>query len=174
MADVAGVVEQRAPLLDRVEVLRERLEVSHGTPANSVSGDMSSTCCSVRTSSSRCSGRTGAIEKPQLPATTLVTPCQHDGTERRVPEHLRVVVRVDVDEARADDVAGGVEHARAVEAVADLGDHAVGDRDVGRRAGRAGAVDERAAADDDVCGHGSLLVVVGAIRAVSLARGWQP
>ncbi len=52
---------------------------SHGTPANSVSGDMSSTCCRVRTSSSRCSGRTGAIENPQLPATTEVTPCQQLG-----------------------------------------------------------------------------------------------
>ena len=79
VTDVARVVEQRAALLDRVEVLREGLEVSQGTPSNSVSGAMSSTCWSVRTSSSRCSGRTGAIENPQLPATTLVTPCQHDG-----------------------------------------------------------------------------------------------
>ena len=27
----------------------------------------------------RCSGRHGAIENPQLPATTLVTPCHDDG-----------------------------------------------------------------------------------------------
>ncbi len=40
---------------------------------------MSSTCISVRARSSRCSGRHGAIEKPQLPATTLVTPWKLDG-----------------------------------------------------------------------------------------------
>ena len=28
---------------------------------------------------SRCSGRVGAMPKPQLPITTLVTPCQLDG-----------------------------------------------------------------------------------------------
>ena len=39
--------------------------------------------------------------------------------ERRVPEHLRVVVRVDVDEPGRDDVAAGVEHALAVEVGAD-------------------------------------------------------
>ena len=36
-------------------------------------------CTGAARRSSRCSGRTGAIEKPQLPATTDVTPCQHDG-----------------------------------------------------------------------------------------------
>ncbi len=47
-------------------------------PASSMRSDMSSTACSVRTIVPRCSGRVGAIEKPQLPATTDVTPCQHD------------------------------------------------------------------------------------------------
>ena len=40
---------------------------------------MSSTCWRVRPISDRCSGRHGAIENPQLPATTLVTPCQDEG-----------------------------------------------------------------------------------------------
>ena len=35
--------------------------------------------------------------------------------ERGIPEHLRVVVRVDVDEARRDDAVTGVEHPLAVE-----------------------------------------------------------
>ena len=52
---------------------------SHGTPASSVAGLMSSTCSSVWTISDRCSGRHGASENPQLPATTLVTPCHDDG-----------------------------------------------------------------------------------------------
>ena len=40
---------------------------------------MSSTFSSVRATSVRSSGRVGAIEKPQLPATTVVTPWKHDG-----------------------------------------------------------------------------------------------
>jgi hypothetical protein len=40
---------------------------------------MSSTLSSVRAMVSRCAGRVGAIEKPQLPATTVVTPWKQDG-----------------------------------------------------------------------------------------------
>ena len=50
--------------------------------------------------------------------------------ERRIPEDLRVVVRVDVDEPRGHDVAARVELLAAVEAHTDLADHAVGDADV--------------------------------------------
>ena len=52
---------------------------SHAIPAMSVSGSMSSTFSSVCTISSWCSGRVGAIAKPQLPATTVVTPWYEDG-----------------------------------------------------------------------------------------------
>jgi len=51
---------------------------SHGMPAASAATSMSSTFSRVRAINSWCSGRVGAIEKPQLPATTDVTPCQHD------------------------------------------------------------------------------------------------
>ena len=57
----------------------EKVEKSHGMPAPSVSTFMSSTFSSVRAMMSWCSGRVGAIEKPQLPATTVVTPWKHDG-----------------------------------------------------------------------------------------------
>ena len=40
---------------------------------------MSSTFSRVRAIRLRCSGRVGAMEKPQLPATTVVTPWKHDG-----------------------------------------------------------------------------------------------
>ena len=40
---------------------------------------MPSTFSSVCTITSWCSGRHGAIEKPQLPATTVVTPWYDDG-----------------------------------------------------------------------------------------------
>ena len=83
---------------------------SHGMPAASAATSMSSTFSSVRAISSWCSGRVGAIENPQLPATTVVTPWKHDGVSAGIPEDLRVVVRVDVDEARRDDLPGRVEH----------------------------------------------------------------
>ena len=40
---------------------------------------MSSTFSSVCTITSWCSGRVGAMAKPQLPATTVVTPWNDDG-----------------------------------------------------------------------------------------------
>ena len=48
-------------------------------PATRASNAMPSTFSSVRAMVSRCSGRVGAMPNPQLPMTTLVTPCQHDG-----------------------------------------------------------------------------------------------
>jgi hypothetical protein len=47
---------------------------SHGIPAASEATFMSSTFSSVRAITVRCSGRVGAMENPQLPATTVVTP----------------------------------------------------------------------------------------------------
>ena len=41
----------------------------------------------------------------------------------------------------------------ALQVRTDLADHAVGDRDIGRAAGRAAAVEDRPAADDDVSRH---------------------
>ena len=40
---------------------------------------MSSTFSSARAIASRPASRVGAIEKPQLPATTVVTPWKHEG-----------------------------------------------------------------------------------------------
>ena len=54
-------------------------------PASSDSSAMPSTFSSVRAMTSRCSGRVGATPNPQLPMTTLVTPCQLDGV--RSPSH---------------------------------------------------------------------------------------
>jgi len=50
------------------------VEKSHGMPSCRAATSMSSTFSSVRAMRSRCSGRVGAMEKPQLPATTVVTP----------------------------------------------------------------------------------------------------
>ena len=51
-----------------------KLAKSHGMPAASAATSMSSTFSSVRAMRSWCSTRVGAIENPQLPATTVVTP----------------------------------------------------------------------------------------------------
>ena len=48
-------------------------------PAVSDAPSMSSTFSSVCTITSWCSGRVGAMVKPQLPATTVVTPWYDDG-----------------------------------------------------------------------------------------------
>jgi hypothetical protein len=56
-----------------------KVEKSHGIPALSVAKFMSSTFSNVRAITSWWSGRVGAIENPQFPATTVVTPWKHDG-----------------------------------------------------------------------------------------------
>ena len=75
----------------------------------------------------------------------------------RVPGELRVVVGVDVDDARRDHQAVGVDHlvGRLAREPADGGDAPVADRDVGDLPGQAGAVDDEAAADQQVVGHES-------------------
>ncbi len=51
---------------------------SSPSPARSAAALMPSTFSSVRMISSRWSARVGATPKPQLPITTVVTPCQGD------------------------------------------------------------------------------------------------
>ena len=96
--------------------------------------------------------RTGANPNPQLPMTTEVTPCQPENGAVRVPVHLRVVVRVQVDEAGRHDEPLGIEDARPLLVVdaPDRGDQPVLDADVGAEARRAQPVDHGAAADDGV------------------------
>ncbi len=48
----------------------------HWMPACMAFRDMPSTLTRVRRVVSRCSGRHGAMAKPQLPITVVVTPCQ--------------------------------------------------------------------------------------------------
>src|SRR5207249_3346280 len=75
-----------------------------------------------------------------------------------VPEHLGVVVRVQVDEAGRDDQPARVQHPVGLAAPdrADVGDAAVLDAHVGDVARRAQAVEDRASLDDGIeLGHGS-------------------
>ena len=123
----------------------------HLMPADSAAPGMSSTPSIRPMSHSWRSGATGA--KPDAAV------AHHDGghavparrREQLVPRGLAVVVRVDVDEARRDERAVGVDlvAGRAVDR-ADLGDDAVGDGDVGRAGRRARAVDDRPPSDHQI------------------------
>jgi hypothetical protein len=82
---------------------------------------------------------------------------ERGGRERRVPERLRVVVGVDVDEARGDHLAGGVDRPARFFAV-DGCETAVADADVGDHARGSGAVDDCSAADEAIQHVGSFRV----------------
>ena len=75
----------KAPTLMRLASLSRASRYSgnvskhQSMPSSRASIDMPSTFSNVRTIVSRCSGWVGATVKPQLPITTLVTPCQLDG-----------------------------------------------------------------------------------------------
>ena len=105
----------KAPTLTPMPLALERGEIFGKRPpvprkaARNVSSGMPSTKASRRSSVSRCSSRHGASVRPQLPMTTVVTPCHGDGLSLRVPEELAVVVGVQVDEARGHDQTAGVD-----------------------------------------------------------------
>ena len=79
VADEGADVEALRRAVERGQVLGERLEA----PVDARRRAPPSTCPrrsrACGRSVSRCSGRVGATPKPQLPMTTLVTPCQLDG-----------------------------------------------------------------------------------------------
>ena len=76
------------------------------------------------------------------------------GIEVRVPRHLGIHVGVDVDPARGDELAGGIDLALAgAHVVADGGDAVAVDADVGGELGHTGAVEDAAVADADLV-HG--------------------
>ena len=171
VADVARVVQERAARFDRVEVLREGLEV---VPRNAGEQRVGRHVLDVLQRPHEQLAVFGPHRRDREPAVAgddARDAVPAGGAERRVPEHLRVVVGVDVDEPGAHDVARGIELPPAVEPGTDLAHDAVGDGDVGAPARRAGAVDEGAAADDDVCAHEQ---PPGPKRALSLARGYPP
>ncbi len=76
-----------------------------------------------------------------------------------IDRQREVGMGLDVDEARRHREAFGVDHLGGVacELHADGGDAAVADRDVASCAGRSAAVEQQAAADEDVVGHGRIL-----------------
>ena len=105
MPDVARVVEERAALLDRVEVLRERLEL---VPRHAREERVGRHVLDVLQRADEQLAVLGPHRRDREAAVAgddrrHAVPARRG--ERRVPEDLRVVVRVDVDEAGRDDVA---------------------------------------------------------------------
>src|SRR5262245_18258775 len=70
----------------------------------------------------------------------------------RIPENLRVIMRVQIDKTGRDDAARSVQNTLGgfPFQAADLGDLAVLDRDVADIAGCARSIDDRATFDDNV------------------------
>src|SRR5579862_8411267 len=82
---------------------------------------------------------------------------RRDG-QHAVPHHLRIVMRVDVDEARGDDAAAGIERLGSSPGdLAEGSDLAGADADIARLAGCSGAIDYGAADDLEIVLHGFLL-----------------
>ena len=124
VADVRGEVQRGAAPLDRREVLGEGREVPRDARAERL--DVHVLDVLER------AGDDVAVLGPRRRDREAAVAGDDGGDavearrrERRVPEHLRVVVRVDVDEPGRDDVPAGVEHALAVELGADGRDLAV-------------------------------------------------
>ena len=92
----------------------------------------------------------------------------------RIPEHLRVVMGVNVDEPRRHDLTRRVDHVAPIEIDPDLGDAAVGDRHLGSPSGLAGAIHERAAFDDQICAHAALPWRKSIVRAYLYVPGSAP
>ena len=92
--------------------------------------------------------------------------------QQRIPHRLAVIMGVHVDPARRDHQARGVDLALAGALLAaDRGDAAAGDRHVARERRLAGAVDDGAAANDDVVHGGrSLVAPVNCAWAVELRQ----
>ncbi len=98
----------------------------------------------------------GAMPKPQLPSTAVVTPSDGRRRQRRIPGQLRVVVRVHVDDAGHQGEAVGIDRfARAILDAPDFRDLAFIHCDVGTQAGRAAAVVNRGAGNQEIVHAGN-------------------
>ena len=131
----------------------------HWTPSCSAVPGMSSTDSIRATSSSSVPGRTGAKPTPQLPITTVVTPCHDDGvtclSQHTCPSKwVWMSTKPGVTSAPS---ASTVRRAGALD-LADGGDHPVADGDVGDAAGRTGPVHHEPVANVQIV-HGRPLTV---------------
>ena len=128
---------------------------------------MSSARSRLRTTSAPLSARAGASVNPQLPMTTVVTPCQHE----HVPSgSQKICASMWVWPSMKPGVttwpSASISCRPLFADAADGGDAAVSHADVGPVAGDARAVDDRAVADDQVVAHPKPYASCASARAV--------
>ncbi len=144
-----------AVLLDAIEVVGERLPVPRHTLLQCRQRDAFDPRHQARQVVDVLVAA-GREREPAVPAEHGRDAVQRRRARSRVPEQLRVVVRVQVDESRRDDEAVGVDRARrGVVDIADLDDASAHDRDVGAPRRGARPVHHGAVLDEEVESHGS-------------------
>ena len=111
--DVRGEVERRCRAGATESRYSGNVSKSHAMPAISVAGSMSSTFSSVRTIDVAVLGPGRRDREAAVAGDHGRDAVVRRRPQRRIPEHLRVVVRVDVDEAGRDRAARRVELALA-------------------------------------------------------------
>jgi hypothetical protein len=153
VADVAGVVQRRPSTLHGVEVLRERLELVPRHPhREGVEAHVLDVLEGARHERDERTAHRGDGEAA-VAGDDRRHPVVRGGGEVGIPEHLGVVVGVDVDEAGRHHLAAGVELLVPPQALAHRHDAPALDGDVGPAAGRPGAVHHRATPDHERCVH---------------------
>lgn len=173
VADVRGVVENRAASANRVEVVGERLELPRNSRVKR--GRFHIFDLLHRANDEISIGRLGGGDGK----TTVAG--HHGGdtvearrTERRVPEHLSVVVRVDVDEPGSDHQSGHVDDVVTHESGPDRRDAIALDQDVGESTRCAGSVDHQPTPKNDrtASSHG-LMFSRGGVTVCSVTARCQ-
>ena len=86
--------------------------------------------------------------------------------EDRIPADLRIIVRMNIDETRCDDVALRIDDgSRIAFNLADLRNQPIADRKVRGAAWRARAVDDETVTDNQIVGHFNPLLFNAEVRA---------
>ena len=147
VADVRGEVQQRAPSTNRVEVLAERFELPRDAGVEGgrihVLDLFHGARDEVAIGGASGSDREAAVTRDHRGDAVVARWC-----ERRIPEHLSVVVRVNVDETRGHHATGGVDDFVAIEVRTNGGDATVFEANIGGESRCSGAVDHATVLDD--------------------------
>ena len=157
VADVTAVVERRAASVDGVEILGEGLEL---VPGHARRQRVEAHVLHVLEGAGEKGdelGPDGCDGEATVPGDDARDPVERGGGEPGVPEHLGVVVGVDVDEPRGHDLTRGVELPVPAEAFPHADDAAFGHSDVGPTGGSSRPVDQRTSPNHDVAVHRRLL-----------------
>ena len=162
VTDITPVVECRPPRRHRVEVLGEGLELVPGHAGRQrVEAHVLDVLERPR-QERHAVGADGCDGEAAVPRDHRGDPVERGRRQVRVPEHLRVVVGVDVDEAGGHDLAPGIEHTLTFEPLPDVADPSAGDSDVAGPAGGARAVHHGAPPNHDFGGHATIVAAPAA------------